>query len=110
MRLMLRTTASRFVVAAVAAAALGLTGCTAPDAATSGETGSSAPVSAPTPLARTGTPELRASVVAGGLSHVWDLGFLPDGRVLLTQRDGRIAMLSGTKPGPRSRPSPPISP
>ena len=35
MWLMLRTTASRFVVAAVAAAALGLTGCTAPDAATS---------------------------------------------------------------------------
>jgi glucose/arabinose dehydrogenase len=99
MWLMLRTTASRFVVAALAAAALGLTGCTAPEAATSPETGSSAPVSAPTPLARTGTPELRASVVAGGLSHVWDLGFLPDGRVLLTQRDGRIAMLSGTKPG-----------
>jgi glucose/arabinose dehydrogenase len=38
-------------------------------------------------------------VVAGGLSHVWDLGFLPDGRVLLTQRDGRIALLSGTQPG-----------
>ena len=99
MRRMLRTTASRFVVAAVAAAALGLTGCTAPEAATSGETGSSAPIVAPTPLARTGTPELLASVVAGGLSHVWDLGFLPDGRVLLTQRDGRIALLSGTQPG-----------
>lgn len=96
---MLRTTATRFVVAAVAAATLGLTGCTAPDGATSGGTGSSAPVSVPAPLGRTGTPELRVSVVAGGLSHVWDLGFLPDGRVLLTQRDGRIAMLSGTQPG-----------
>src|SRR6202008_4269347 len=70
----------------------------------SGETGSSAPVSAPTPLARTDPPELRASVVSGGLSHVWDLGFLPDGRVLLTQRDGRIAMLSGTQPGARVTP------
>jgi glucose/arabinose dehydrogenase len=95
---MLRTTATRFVVAVVAAATLGLAGCTAPEA-TSVETRSSAPVSAPTPLARTGTPELRASVVAGGLSHVWDLGFLPDGRVLLTQRDGRIALLSGAQPG-----------
>jgi glucose/arabinose dehydrogenase len=95
---MLRTTATRFVVAVVAAATLGLAGCTAPEA-TSIETRSSAPVSAPTPLARTGTPELRASVVAGGLSHVWDLGFLPDGRVLLTQRDGRIALLSGAQPG-----------
>ncbi len=48
---------------------------------------------------RTGTPELQVEVVASGLSHVWDIGFLPDGRALVTERDGRIALLSGTAPG-----------
>jgi aldose sugar dehydrogenase len=99
----MRTTTTRFVVAVTAAAGLGLTGCTAPEA-TSVEDTSSAPVSAPTALARTGVPDLRASVVAAGLSHVWDLGFLPDGRVLLTQRDGRIAILSSTQPGATTTP------
>ncbi|OLT19615.1 hypothetical protein BJF78_36025 [Pseudonocardia sp. CNS-139] len=45
------------------------------------------------------TPDLRVTTVAAGLSHVWDLGFLPDGRVLTTERDGRISLLSGTSEG-----------
>ena len=55
-----------------------------------------APTVAP---ARTGTPELRVSVVASGLSHVWDIGFLPDGRAIVSERPGRLALLSGTGPG-----------
>ena len=39
------------------------------------------------------------STVASGLSHVWDIGFLPDGRALVTQRPGRIALLAGAAPG-----------
>ena len=49
--------------------------------------------------ARVGVPALQVSEVASGLSHVWDIGFLPDGRVLLTQRDGAIVLVSGTSAG-----------
>ncbi|MCP2259001.1 Glucose/arabinose dehydrogenase, beta-propeller fold [Streptoalloteichus tenebrarius] len=48
---------------------------------------------------RKGEGPLRVEVVASGLEHGWDLGFLPDGRVLVPQRPGRLAMLSGTGPG-----------
>lgn len=44
-------------------------------------------------------PDLRVDVVAAGMEHVWDMGFLPDGRVLVTERDGRFAMLSSSRPG-----------
>jgi aldose sugar dehydrogenase len=95
-----RMTPTRYAVAVAVAAALGLAGCTAPEAAPIERGGASTPPTAvPVAPARTGTPELRVSVVAAGLSHVWDLGFLPDGRVLLTERAGRIALLSSTQPG-----------
>ncbi|XVS65173.1 PQQ-dependent sugar dehydrogenase [Actinosynnema sp. CA-299493] len=43
----------------------------------------------------TTTPEgLKVEVVASGLSHPWDVGFLPDGRMLVPQRPGRIALVS----------------
>jgi glucose/arabinose dehydrogenase len=42
----------------------------------------------------TTTPEgLAVEVVASGLSHPWDVGFLPDGRMLVPQRPGRIALV-----------------
>jgi glucose/arabinose dehydrogenase len=37
--------------------------------------------------------------VASGLEHGWDIGFLPDGALLVTQRPGRLALISGTDPG-----------
>jgi glucose/arabinose dehydrogenase len=39
------------------------------------------------------------STVAAGLDQVWDVGFLPDGRMLVTERGGRLALLSGTAEG-----------
>ena len=33
-------------------------------------------------------------VVAGGLRIPWELGFLPDGRALVTEREGRVLVLS----------------
>ena len=48
---------------------------------------------------RSGTPELRVSTVAAGLDQVWDVGFLPDGRMLVTERGGRLVLLSGTAEG-----------
>jgi glucose/arabinose dehydrogenase len=38
--------------------------------------------------------DLRLEVVAGGLSHPWALAFLPDGRMLVTERPGRIRLVS----------------
>jgi aldose sugar dehydrogenase len=99
----------RAVLAAGISTVLGLTGCTGPDAtsvegggagtapAATGMTGSPAPT-------RTGTPDLQVEVVAAGLSHVWDIGVLPDGGALVTERDGRIALLSATTPGAAATP------
>jgi aldose sugar dehydrogenase len=47
------------------------------------------------------TPEIRVDVVAGGLEHVWDIGFLPGGAALITERPARIRLLSSTSPGAR---------
>ncbi len=53
----------------------------------------------PAPIIRTGVPTLRVDVVARGLAQVQDIGFLPDGQMLVSQRDGRLTLLSGDDPG-----------
>ncbi|GAA0592485.1 PQQ-dependent sugar dehydrogenase [Kribbella sandramycini] len=42
---------------------------------------------------------MRIETVAGGLEHGWDLGFLPDGKVLVSERRGRLSLVSSTQPG-----------
>ena len=37
---------------------------------------------------------LTATVVAEGLDHPWALGFLPDGRMLVTERSGQLRVIS----------------
>jgi len=61
------------------------------------------PAAEPAPGVVTGAqaPRLRVSEVAGGFENVWDIGFLPDGRLLVTERPGRISLLSGGTPGAR---------
>lgn len=82
-----RMTARTGLLAVLAVGALALAGCTS-----GGETGTAARVaSAP--------GSLRVEVVGGGLTHPWDLAFLPDGRVLLTQRPGRLTLLSSAAAG-----------
>jgi glucose/arabinose dehydrogenase len=49
--------------------------------------------SAPPP--RSGVAGLAVQTVVGGLEHPWDLGFLPDGRILLTERPARFRLVSG---------------
>jgi len=51
------------------------------------------------PVAEVAAPALEVAVVADGLSDVWDIAVLPDGRALVTERAGRIALLSGTQAG-----------
>jgi glucose/arabinose dehydrogenase len=69
-----------------------------PAASSSGPTGSSSGSAAVAP-SRTTTPALKVEQVAGGLSHGWDIGFLPDGKVLISQRPGVLTLLSGSRPG-----------
>jgi glucose/arabinose dehydrogenase len=38
--------------------------------------------------------DLRLETVAGGLSHPWGLAFLPGGRMLFTERPGRLRLIS----------------
>lgn len=42
---------------------------------------------------------VRVEVIADGLEHGWDLGFLPDGQILLSERPARLRLISGTAPG-----------
>ncbi|SDD03592.1 Glucose/arabinose dehydrogenase, beta-propeller fold [Actinokineospora iranica] len=53
----------------------------------------------PVPSAAAQAPALNVELVTGGLTHGWDIGFLPDGKVLVTQRTGAIALLSSGLPG-----------
>lgn len=52
-----------------------------------------------TPSVANDIPGLTVEQIAGGMSHGWDIGFLPDGKVLVTQRPARIALVSSTTPG-----------
>lgn len=57
-------------------------------------------IKSPTPAS---TPNaLRADTVASGLEHPWALAFLPDGRMIVTERPGRlrIVALDGTLSAP----------
>ncbi|HEX3258049.1 MAG TPA: PQQ-dependent sugar dehydrogenase [Pseudonocardia sp.] len=56
------------------------------------------------PVAEVAAPALEVAVVADGLSDVWDIAVLPDGRALVTERDGRITLLSGTQAGATATP------
>jgi aldose sugar dehydrogenase len=56
------------------------------------------------PVPRVASPPLRVEVVADGLDHPWDVAFLPDGRLLVNERSGRMLLLSGGAPGATARP------
>lgn len=46
-------------------------------------------------------PALAVEQVVGGLEHGWDVGFLPDGRALVTERPARISLVSSLRAGAR---------
>lgn len=57
----------------------------------------SAPTQAPAGQASTvtGSGGLRVEVLARGLEHGWDIGFLPGGKLLVTERPGRLTLVDG---------------
>jgi len=42
---------------------------------------------------------VRAEVVQDGLEHPWDIAFAPDGRMLVTERAGRVLVFDSGEPG-----------
>ncbi len=59
--------------------------------------------------ARAEGPELKAVTVASGLAHPWGLAFLPDGRMLVTERPGRMRIVTpGGEIGPPLAGLPPV--
>ena len=86
-------------------AAVGLAGCSeddsvgeVPPATRATASGSTEPPASPAPRS-TAVPRLAVEVVAEGFEHGWDVGFLPDGRALVTERPGRISLVSGLRKG-----------
>jgi aldose sugar dehydrogenase len=51
---------------------------------------------------QSGDAAFRVVRVAAGLSHPWSMAFLPDGRLLVTERPGRLLLLEGGKRTPVS--------
>ena len=45
--------------------------------------------------------KIRVSVVARGLSHPWAIAFMPDGGMLVTERDGPLRLVRGGRLDPR---------
>jgi glucose/arabinose dehydrogenase len=90
-------TRTSFVV--IAAALATLTACTdSPAKRDVGEVPGTG-TSEPTTPSSAKTPQLKVETVAGGLSHGWDVGFLPDGKVIVSQRPAKLALLSSGAPG-----------
>lgn len=84
-RVRLRTPAAARTSAAVVAA-LALAACT--DSPT------------PTPTSTTSRAgDLQVEVVAGGFEHPWDIGFLPGGGAVVSERPGRLSYLPSLEPG-----------
>jgi glucose/arabinose dehydrogenase len=42
---------------------------------------------------------LKVEEITAGLEHGWDVGFLPDGKLLVTERPGKLSLVAGSAPG-----------
>ena len=91
-----------FGLVALLAACTGSTGgsssSTSTGSSASSSTGASAPAGTSSSAAASGSaPRLEIQEVAGGLEHPWDLAFLPDGQVLVTERGGALVLPWGVE-------------
>jgi glucose/arabinose dehydrogenase len=77
----------RRVLGLIGAVSLLATGC----AGASSAPVQSVPPPAATPAVSTG--KFKVETVTAGLEHGWDVGFLPDGSILVPQRPGKLALV-----------------
>jgi glucose/arabinose dehydrogenase len=103
-----RITACCGGVAVVALLCLAMAACGSGDASPAGVTGGGSTSSPPSTPATPGTPSnpsvpsapqtptgpLRTETLTSGLSAPWGLAFLPDGRMLVTQKAGNMVIVS----------------
>jgi len=104
-----RSRAARALLALAALVALALAACSErPEAGTAAAPsgGGGGRAAAPTPVptsAPTGT-SLRVETVAGGFANPWDVAPVGGDRLLVTQRDGALSLVTGLGPGARVTP------
>ena len=94
----LRASAAAMAVAVALGMITACTGGADPGSADPGQVPAARPAT-PTAPARSTAPALTVEQITGGLVHGWDLGFLPDGSILVSQRPGVLTLVSGPRPG-----------
>lgn len=102
---------ARVLLALATLLALGLAACAEQTEGTSAAPGAGAgggggARNAPTPPTTTApaAPALRVETVAGGFANPWDVAFVGGDRMLVTQRDGSLSLVTGLGPGARVTP------
>lgn len=64
-------------------------------------TATAAPTASPSPTPVPKVPTVRDEIVQSGLSLPWDVAFLPDGRMLVTERVGNLLVFESGEPNAR---------
>ena len=88
---------------AAAACAPGPTTAAPSPSLTAAPAGSIAPVPSrtPSPTPEPKVPAIRDEIVQSGLSLPWDVAFLPDGRMLVSERVGNLLLFESAEPNAR---------
>ena len=73
---------------------LACAGCGARDSDAGAPAAAAAPVAADVVRFASEAGELEVATIAEGLEHPWGMTFLPDGRILVTERPGRLRIVS----------------
>lgn len=76
-----------------------LAGCSPTPVSPSNSSSVPSPQTTNASLSASERPALDVEIVSSELEDGWDIGFLPDGRALVTERAGRVTMLSSTRAG-----------
>ncbi len=108
-----RIPAARVLLTMAAVLAMTLTACAddgapsaapGPSAASGTAGGAAAPATTSAAAVPGALPALRVETVAEGFANPWDVTFVGGDRMLVTERDGRLSLITGFGPGARVTP------